>query len=533
MNTRQVLSRIKRTLLRYGRLSRVLLEPWKQFRFNKPNSGSAARFLFRLDTPKGNEFGLLCTFISLLQQRENWSIVADSQQYQCLPWYMKKSRRVCVMAHQADNTGFVGHITAGTRLHACALTCYRETLEKGADVVYSDQLIRENRHGESKLLLRPGYSVDFLRSQNYTGDILICRANLMSENTRSQWFSGMISPYEMVLRLSRITCRFCRVPLFLYSSENKHEPDEEREILARHLSAAYPGCSVSTGCCSDIYRVRYPISQQEQVSIIIPSRDHVEDLRKCIQSITTQSTWNNYEILVVENGSIEPETKTYYDELRRDGRIRVLEWTKPYNYASINNWAARQARGEYLLFLNNDVEVISSGWIEEMLMYVQRADVGAVGAKLLYSDGTVQHGGVLLGVAGIAGHAYKHLPADSMCNMGQLQAVHNCTAVTGACMMVEKKRYISMGGMDEVLAVAYNDVDLCLQLQARGLLNVYTPYAVLFHHESRTRGSETGLNRQRFEKESAYFREKWAAELQQGDRYHHPLYNRYSEQFAI
>ncbi|MGH7909675.1 MAG: glycosyltransferase family 2 protein, partial [Thermodesulfobacteriota bacterium] len=219
------------------------------------------------------------------------------------------------------------------------------------------------------------------------------------------------------------------------------------------------------------------------VSIIIPTKDRIDLLRKCINSIESKSHYRNCEIIVIDNNSKKAESKSYLSSIKH----KVVPFNEPYNSARIDNFGAKHAAGEYLIFLNNDTEVISPDWIERMLEQCSKPDVGAVGVKLLYPDNTVQHAGVLIGVAGVASHAFEGLPRDHLGYQGFLQSVRKCSAVTSACMMVRKKTLQEVGGFDENLAYAYDDIDLCLRLRKKGYSIVYTPYAELYHHTSSSR----------------------------------------------
>lgn len=449
------------------------------------------------------------------------------------PRCILKSKHILYPTQVPTEGFYIGHITPATFLHPCALRCFRSALDSDNDVIYCDQLTKQRREGEPKFLLRPGFDPKFLQSQHYTGDVIIFKPTLISETQRQLWYHGKIPLYEMVLLLSERTNRFHRLPMFLYAAKQQQYTTENYKILHRYLTKHTTEVAVTKGITAMISRIVYPVPVNSKVSIIIPNRDHLDDLRTCISSIQERSTWKNYEIIIVENGSTEKTLFTYYDEIERTGKAKILYWTKPYNFAAICNHAARCAVGNYLLFLNNDMEIITHNWLEEMIMHAQLPGTGAVGAKLLYPDNSIQHGGVIIGIAGIAGHAYKHLPSNSMRNMGQLQSVHSCSAVTGACMMVEKQRYFSVSGMDESFAVAYNDIDFCLRLQETGLRNVYTPYAILYHYESKTRGAEIGANKKRFEQEAALMQQRWHRQLELGDPYHHPYYDRYDEQYTL
>ncbi len=225
-----------------------------------------------------------------------------------------------------------------------------------------------------------------------------------------------------------------------------------------------------------------------------------------------------------------------FEKLAKNKRIRILHWNHPFNYSEINNYAAKEAGGEYLLLLNNDTEVITPGWMEEMLMYAQREDVGAVGAKLYYGDDTIQHAGIILGMGmdGIAGHAHYRQPKENLGYMGRLYYAQDMSAVTAACMMVKRAVYEELNGFDEAFEVAYNDVDFCMRLRKEGYLNVFTPYAELYHYESKSRGLEdTKDKRKRFEKEVKMFKERWKKELEEGDPYFNPNFDLMRDDFAV
>ncbi|MBQ6150149.1 MAG: glycosyltransferase family 2 protein, partial [Mogibacterium sp.] len=252
---------------------------------------------------------------------------------------------------------------------------------------------------------------------------------------------------------------------------------------------------------------------------------HVDDLKKCIDSIQRKSTYRNYEIIIAENNSREGRTFDYYDSLAENNHnIRVVTWKGEFNYSAINNYAVREAvNGEYILLLNNDTEVITPSWIEEMLMYAQRQDVGAAGAKLYYPEDTIQHAGVILGKGGIAGHVFQRTKRCEVGYMGHLAYAQDMTAVTAACMLIRRDVWEEVGGLDEELTVAFNDTDLCMKIRRAGYLIVWTPYAELYHYESLSRGKDDTPEKQaRFESEVALFRRKWGAELTAGDPYYNP-----------
>ena len=262
----------------------------------------------------------------------------------------------------------------------------------------------------------------------------------------------------------------------------------------------------------------------------------MEDLRRCISSIVEKSTWENYEIIVVENNSETKEIFSYYDELQNNPQIRVVTFEGKFNYSKINNFGVSLATGDYVLLLNNDTQVITINWMEELLMYAQRPDVGAVGGKLYYGDKTIQHAGIVIGLGAhrTAGHTHYRIPEANVGYMGRLCYAQDVTAVTGACMMVSKALYEELGGLDESFTVALNDVDFCLRVREKGFLNIFTPFAELYHYESKSRGSDKKDERAlRYQQESDRFRVKWADALAKGDPYYNPNFSLDHSDFTV
>ena len=244
-------------------------------------------------------------------------------------------------------------------------------------------------------------------------------------------------------------------------------------------------------------------------------------MKQCVDSILERSSYKNFEILIIENNSTEKETFAYYQELENaHDNIRILKWEKKFNYSAINNFGAMHAKGEYLLLLNNDIEVKTEDWMEEMLSYCQREDIGVVGAKLLFPNEKIQHAGVIIGMgpSKTAGHLFYNFPGDQFVYAGRTQTTQDLSAVTAACMMVRKEIYQMVGGLDETFEVAFNDIDFCLKVRQAGKLVVYQAYAELYHHESLTRGYETNRqNRKRFQEEVKLFKTRWRDILREGD----------------
>ena len=329
-------------------------------------------------------------------------------------------------------------------------------------------------------------------------------------------------------------------------SAKSYAIEAARGAVADHLRThGYQHFKItSTRAFETIFKISYEIIGNPKVSIVIANKDHVEDLRRCISSIRGKSTYDNYEIVVVENNSTTEEITTYYKELTEDKYhadmkhgdvvtsddevVKIVKYEGDFNYSAINNLGVEHATGEYILLLNNDTQVITVNWIEELLMYAQREDVGAVGGKLFYGNKTIQHAGVVIGLGAhrTAGHTHYGQSRENLGYMGRLCYTQNATAVTGACLMVKKALFEKVGGLDTGFAVSLNDVDFCLKLRKKGYLNIFTPFAELFHFESISRGlDDSGEKAQRYNKESEVFRDKWKEELAKGDPYYNPNFS--------
>ena len=294
-----------------------------------------------------------------------------------------------------------------------------------------------------------------------------------------------------------------------------------RRAIEAHLKRTGTEGTVTHTPDLGFFRVQYPVHGEPLVSIIIPNKDEKEALHACIASIKEKTKYQNYEIIIVENNSTSQEIFAYYEELKKDPKIRVIRWEKEFNYSAINNYGARYANGEYLLFLNNDVTVITEGWLTEMLGMCQRREVGAVGVKLLYPDDTIQHAGCVIGIGGIAGHMFVNMPANRTGYLHKASILQDMSAVTAACMMMKKAAFEEVGGFTEELSVAFNDVDLCLKVRETGRLIVYDPYVQLYHMESKTRGAEDSQEKvRRFQEEIEYIRCHWIDILKKGDPYY-------------
>lgn len=438
-------------------------------------------------------------------------------------------------------------------LHPCVLFAYMQAIcEKDADYIYCDEATFKGNSINHMITLhfKPDFAPDNLLANNYICHFSVFSRELLEsgELFRSQ-FDGS-QDHDMILRLTAKAKHIVHVPRILYywrshkgsvasSIDAKtYAIDAAKGAVADHLTKlGYRNFEIeSTRAFATIFRIKYELTSRPLVSIIIPNKDHVDDLSRCVESIINLSTYDNYEIVIVENNSETAEIRTYYEEISRHPRVQVVEYKGDFNYSKINNFGVQYAKGEYLLLLNNDTEVINPDWMEELLMYAMRKDVGVVGAKLYYPDKTIQHAGIVIGLGAhrTAGHTHYRIPEANVGYMGRLCYAQDVTAVTGACMMVSKALYEELGGLDESFTVALNDVDFCLRVREKGLLNIFTPFAELYHYESKSRGSDKKDERAlRYQQESDRFCVKWADALAKGDPYYNPNFSLDHSDFTV
>ena len=439
---------------------------------------------------------------------------------------------------------FIGLFDHDDVMHPSLLfECVKTVCEEDADYVYTDEATFTSPNLDDLIVLhfKPDYSPDNLRANNYICHFSMFDTDLLKKTGlfRSEYDGSQ--DHDMILRLTEEAKNVQHIPKILYYWRSHPQSvaadigaktyaiDAAKRAVHDHMRDYY-GIEVeveSTRAFPTIFQIKYPITGTPLVSIVIPNKDHVEDLRRCIQSIVNKSTWTNYEIVVVENNSKEQSIFDYYKELEALPQVQVVTYEGEFNYSRINNFGVSKTRGEYLLLLNNDTEVITPDWIEQLLMYAQRKDVGAAGAKLYYGDDTIQHAGVVIGLGAhrSAGHTHYKMPRQHLGYMGRLCYAQDVTAVTGACLMVSRAAYDQVGGLDESFTISLNDVDFCLKLREAGYLNIFTPFAELYHYESKTRGMEEGEKLRRYERECAHFREKWKAQLDAGDPYYNPNFS--------
>lgn len=448
---------------------------------------------------------------------------------------------------------YIGLFDHDDILHPSVLYEYVKVInEKGADYIYCDETTFKSGDINKMLTMhfKPDFAIDNLRANNYICHFSVFARGLLdgTELFRSR-FDGS-QDHDMILRLTDRAKCVVHVPKLLYYwrshpgstaagiGAKPYAVESAKGAVADHLRRhGFTHFQItSTRAFDTIFKIRYQIIGSPLISIIIANKDHAQDLKRCVDSVFEKSTYENYEIILVENGSSEKAVLDYYRELEENPKVKIVRFEGSFNYSAVNNLGVKHAGGEYILLLNNDTQVITVNWMEELLMYAQRPDVGAVGAKLYYGDKTIQHAGVVLalGAHRTAGHSHYKQHRDNLGYMGRLCYAQNVSAVTGACLLVKKSLYDQMGGLDESYAISLSDVDLCLKLRKAGYLNVFTPFAELYHFESLSRGlDDKGEKAQRYERESEQFRERWKDLLEAGDPYYNPNFSLDRSDFAL
>ncbi|HEX3463918.1 MAG TPA: glycosyltransferase family 2 protein [Candidatus Elarobacter sp.] len=446
--------------------------------------------------------------------------------------------RIAVVPPGGDRFGeadAVGPLDPHDRLERHALFELALALQDGADVVYTD----EDRIGERGVpedpWFKPDWSPETLLTRDYVGRLVVFRRDALERAGGVRDVFESAAWYEALLRAGETTEKIAHLPQVLVHRGPSGAVQKNDLALAVEVALRRRGEEASLRIVESGVEVRYAVPGDERVCVIVPTRDRADLLGPCIASLFERTAYANFEVLVVDNGSRERATQQLLAEweAREPARFRVLRDPAPFNYSRLNNEAARATSAEYLLLLNNDTEVIAPEWMEAMLGQARRTEIGAVGAVLLYPDGTVQHGGVVLGILGLAGHAHRYLPGNTPGYHGALELDTNYLAVTGACLMVSRRKYLEAGGLDEALAVSYNDVDFCLRLHRAGYRNVVVPRAKLFHYESKSRGGDdTPRKVARAMEEVATIRKRWP-EWAARDPYYNPNLTADAEDFGL
>lgn len=438
---------------------------------------------------------------------------------------------------------FVARIDQHDQIPPHALFCLAREISKypDADLIYTDDDSMDEANTRLDPRFKPDWNPDLFFSYHYLANLCAYRIDRVRQvGGYRTGFEGA-EDYDLALRYLKNTAasKIRHIPSVLYHTRALRQPiastssrlrgegwgegnahQSGKRALATYFEGG--GITVEDGPAPGLYRMKHPLpTQPPVVSIIIPTRDKVELLKKCIESIQQKTDYENREILVVDNQSVESDTHTYFEQIQEDSRIKVIRYDKPFNYSAINNFAAQHAHGEILALLNNDIEAIAEEWLTEMVTHAVRPGIGAVGAKLLYPNRLVQHSGVIIGIGGVAGHAHKYLKEDDPGYCHRAVVTQNLSAVTGACLVIRKIVYQEVGGLNEAdLAIAFNDIDFCLRLKDAGYRNLFTPYAQLFHHESISRGhDDTPEKHALFVQEFEYMKRVWGNKLKSDPAY--------------
>lgn len=418
-------------------------------------------------------------------------------------------------------------------LYQCAKAVQKEPQ---TDVIYSDE---DKVDMSGKKFFEPhfksDYNIDLLCTMNYICHLFVVRKDVMERAGLFESCYDGAQDHDFILRCTEKAEHIVHIPKVLYhwrchaqsTSENPESKLYAFENGCKAVKAHYDRigipAEVEQGPFYGMYRTHYLWKEQPLVSILIPNKDHVADLKKCMDSIEEKSTYRNFEFIIVENNSTEEETFAYYKEIEKRDNVRVLYYKEEFNYSRINNFGAKEANGEYVLLLNNDTEMIEPDSIKEMLDVCMRPDVGIVGAKLIFEDNTIQHAGVIIGFGGVAGHAFIGQDRDDNGYFSRIISVQDLSAVTAACLMVRRSVFDEVEGLNEEFKVAFNDIDFCLKVRKAGYLVVYNPYAQFYHYESKSRGQEDSADKvARFQQEIGLFGERWGELLENGDPYYNP-----------
>lgn len=507
----------------------------------------------------------------LAQTYENWEVcVADGSPAgegieRVLSRYAERDRRFKYVI-LGENKGISGNTNAAMDMadgDFIVLADHDDTMTPDAlyecakvinehpecDVIYSDEDKMDMDGGALfDPHFKPDFNIDLLCSVNYICHLFVASHDLVARvGGFRQEFDGA-QDYDFIFRCTEAAAEIRHIPKVLYhwrchKDSTASNPQSKlyafeagsRAIMAHYERVGIEAEKVEKGVDYGIYHSTYKIQGNPLVSIIIPNKDHHQDLDLCLRSIEERATYRNVEFVIIENNSTKPETFEYYEKIQKEfDNVRVVRWEREFNYSAINNFGVTFAKGEYLLFLNNDTELIAKNFIEEMLGLCQREDVGAVGARLLYQDDTIQHAGVVVGFGGIAGHTFIGLHKAENSYFHRAMSTQDYSAVTAACMMTKKSLFEKTGGFTEELAVAFNDIDYCMKVRAEEKLVVYNPYALLYHYESKSRGLEdTPEKVERFNREIKKFSERWPEILKKGDPYYNPNLTLRKSNFAL
>lgn len=496
---------------------------------------------------------------SVLEQRyERWELCVathsdqNSERYRALAEITAIDTRLSIVRREAGNSDllenmglewlqgeYVVFLNGADRLSRNALYHIVDSLERHprAAFLYGDEDDFDHQGRRFNPHFKPQWNPDLILAQDYIGRSCAFRVDRLRSLGGLRPEFGAKSHHDLLLRFSEglEIDEISHIPFVLYHRRfTQGLADDDASVsqvalgqewqcaVDDYLARKYPGASVEHQHKIDGYRIVWPLPDPlPLVSLLVPTRDRVDILRPCVDAILALTDYERFELLILDNQSSCPETLDYMKSVESDPRVRILRWDQPFNYSAINNFGVEQARGDIIGLVNNDIEPINDGWLSEMVRQVCRPEIGCVGAKLYYPNGTIQHGGVILGLGGVAGHAHRFFPRDHRGYRNRLNLVHNLSAVTAACLLVRKSVFEEVDGLNEEhLSIAYNDVDFCLKVREAGYRNLWTPYAELYHHESVSRGvDDNPQKRARAQHETDYMREVWGEKLDNDPAY--------------
>lgn len=523
-------------------------------------SNSGTRFCLLLRAKADPEQLRLSITSVLAQQYTNWQLYlcpAQSLPASIIELIARDNRIVL----QADNSPlplandhYVMLLQEGDCLHKLALQAFAiELHQQPTPLLYCDHDTLTASQMRVAPSFKPDWNPDLLLSQNYIGAAFTVHASLLQAcSQKPQWWQqhhfllllqAMLQlPAQMLEHQPQHAIRHLPLVLCHFAQKNQRQRYNLhiREQAMHYITTlagrnGTPVLNIKPHQTFNCFKVDYRIpSPLPKVSLLIPTRDALDITRTCVNSVLEKTHYPNYEIIILNNQSEKPETLNWFQEISQHENVKIVPYNHPFNYSAINNEGARAANGELLCLLNNDTEVISPGWLTEMVQHALRPEIGCVGAKLYYFDNTIQHAGVVLGLWGLAGHSHKNYDRDANGYQHRLCSVQNMSAVTAACLVLRKSVFKQVGGLDEHnLTVAFNDVDLCLKVQQAGYRNLWTPHAELYHYESKTRGKEdTPAKKQREQQEITYMQQKWSAQITADPCYSANL-TRIREDFSI
>lgn len=525
----------------------------KSFTSERISSNIKFSVILFLDNNQSSFARLINSLIA--QHYANWELIIVSDSLECKTWNDKRITRTKAKSANTklEQLNFAMEEATGEWIvfadrnmmfspHAFTEMAISIQQNPQLYLIYSDEDTIAEDAQRSNPHFKSDFNPDLLYSTSYVGKALSCKTNVFDAIGRFHVKAMGCWEYDLVLRIWEYggDKTIYHIPKILFHFENNYDEIAsrkkcEREVLKEHFDRIGQNVLIQEGLCPQTNYIYWFVTDSlPLVTIIIPTRDHVEILRKCIESIQQKTRYPMFEIIIVDNQSTRDETIHFLDELSDMAHIKVIKYDRTFNYSAINNYAVSHANGEVIVLMNNDVEVISSNWLDEMVSHACRDEIGCVGAMLYYPDDTIQHAGVIVGLGDVAGHAHKYMIRGSSGYFNRACVVQNYSAVTGACLAIRKRVYEKVGGLDEKnLTVAYNDIDLGLKVQRAGYRNLWTPYAELYHYESKSRGKDnTREKKERYRSEVDYMCEQWADIIKQ-DPYYHPLLTKTAEQFQL